>query len=196
MTPESWADGTHRWDGYLAPAEFPRIADPKDGRIWTANAPVVDGAMLAPIGEGGYADGIRARLIRDRLMRIDKATPQDMLSIQLEDRALFLERWRKLLLDALASVVGGSSRRARRIPRPRSTPSGPAAPRPGSVGYRLVKEFRTLFVRRVMTSLTAPALAVDPDVRLHAVAARRRTGVADPHRAPDASARSEIQELG
>ena len=55
--------------------------------------------MLAAIGEGGYADGIRARLIRDRLMRLDKATPQDMLSIQLEDRALFLERWRTLLLE-------------------------------------------------------------------------------------------------
>ena len=41
MTPESWADGTHRWDGYLAAAEFPRIVDPPDGRIWTANAPVV-----------------------------------------------------------------------------------------------------------------------------------------------------------
>ena len=80
MTPESWADGTRRWDGYLAAADFPRIVDPPDGRIWTANAPVVDGAMLATIGEGGYADGIRARLIRDRLMQIDKATPDDMLS--------------------------------------------------------------------------------------------------------------------
>ena len=28
MTPESWADGTHRWDGYLAAAEFPRIVEP------------------------------------------------------------------------------------------------------------------------------------------------------------------------
>ncbi len=101
MTPESWADGTHRWDGYLAGAEFPRVVNPENGRIWTANAPVVDGAMLAAIGEGGYADGIRARLIRDRLLDIPKATPRDMLSIQLDDRALFLERWRKLLLDQL-----------------------------------------------------------------------------------------------
>jgi len=28
MTPESWADGTRRWDGYLSPADFPRIVDP------------------------------------------------------------------------------------------------------------------------------------------------------------------------
>ena len=157
MTPESWADGTRRWDGYLTPDEFPRIADPKDGRIWTANAPVVDGAMLASIGEGGYADGIRARLIRDRLMRIDQATPQDMLGIQLEDRALFLERWRQLLLATLKSSSG-----ARAQYRDLVDQGWTGRASTGSVGYRLVKEFRMLFVRRVMTSLTAPALAVDP----------------------------------
>ena len=158
MTPESWADGTSRWDGYLSPAEFPRIVDPKDGRIWTANAPVVGEAMLATIGEGGFADGIRARLIRDRLMSIDKATPHDMLNIQLEDRALFLERWRKLLLASIGPSATASQRQFRELVDTKWT--GRASP--GSVGYRLVKEFRTLFVRRVMTSLTAPALAVDP----------------------------------
>lgn len=158
MTPESWADGTHRWDGYLTAAEFPRIVDPKDGRIWTANAPVVDGAMLAAIGEGGFADGIRARLIRDRLMRIDKATPRDMLDIQLEDRALFLERWRTLLLDTIGPSATITQRQFRELVDTQWT--GRAATE--SVGYRLVKEFRTLFVRRVMTSLTSAALAVDP----------------------------------
>jgi penicillin G amidase len=157
-TPESWADGTRGWDGYLASGEFPRIVDPESGRIWTANAPVVDGAMLATIGEGGYADGIRARLIRDRLMQLNEATPADMLRIQLEDRALFLERWRKLLLDTIGSAATPSQRQFRELVESKWT--GRASP--GSVGYRLVKEFRTLFVRRVMTSLTAPALAIDP----------------------------------
>ena len=128
MTPESWADGTHRWDGYLAGADFPRVVNPENGRIWTANAPVVDGAMLAAIGEGGYADGIRARLIRDRLLAIPKATPRDMLSIQLDDRALFLERWRKLLLDRdrlRPRRIGAAAREFRDW----STRNGPGAPR-------------------------------------------------------------------
>jgi len=114
--------------------------------------------MLATIGEGGYADGIRARLIRDNLMRINEATPADMLNVQLEDRALFLERWRKVLLDELASSTG---QRAGFRTLIEEKWTGRASP--GSVGYRLVKEFRLLFVRRVMTSLTAPARAVDPD---------------------------------
>jgi penicillin amidase len=166
MTPESWADGKNRWDGYLTAAEYPRIVNPPAGRIWTANAPVVDGAMLATIGEGGYADGIRARMIRDNLMRTNQATPADMLNIQLEDRALFLERWRKLLLDTLSAPGSRlpAPDAARREEFRRLVDTGwTGRASPGSVGYRLVKEFRLLFVRRVMTSLTTPARAVDPD---------------------------------
>ncbi|OFW46957.1 MAG: hypothetical protein A3J29_09320 [Acidobacteria bacterium RIFCSPLOWO2_12_FULL_67_14b] len=165
LTPASWADGTHRWDGYLPAAEFPRIADPAGGRIWTANAPVVDGALLATIGEGGYADGIRARLIRDRLMAIVKATPQDMLHVQLEDTALFLDRWRTLVLDALrqpgAVEAGLQSRQREEFRRlVETTWTGRASP--GSVAYRLVRQFRTALVVRVMTTLTSPARRIDP----------------------------------
>ena len=166
FTPESWVNGSHRWDGYLDAAEFPRIIDPADGRLWSANAPVVDGRMLARIGEGGYADAIRARLIRDRLLRIDKATPRDMLDIQLDDRALFLERWRTLLLNTIPapgsqSASPGAAGRDEFRRLVASSWTGRAST--DSVGYRLVKEFRTTFVRAVMTSLTAAAAAVDPD---------------------------------
>lgn len=158
LTPESWADGSRRWDGYLSPTDFPRIVDPPNGRIWTANAPVVDGAMLATIGEGGYADGIRARLIRDRLLTLDQATPQDMLAIQLEDKALYLERWRTLLLKTLANEAAGPRAEFKQLVE--TTWTGRASP--GSVAYRLVRQFRTTFVRDVMTTLTAPATAIDP----------------------------------
>ena len=57
------ADGT----GWLTDAEYPRILDPQDGRIWTANARVVDGEMLAKLGDGSYEIGSRAHAIRDRL---------------------------------------------------------------------------------------------------------------------------------
>lgn len=165
LTPASWADATRRWDGYLTAAEFPRIINPEGGRIWTANAPVVDGAMLASIGEGGYADGVRARLIRDRLLAIDKATPKDMLDIQLENKALFLDRWRTLVLETLkkpdAIGTGPQSRqRAEFKLLVESTWTGRASP--DSVAYRLVRQFRAALVRDVMTALTAPARRIDP----------------------------------
>ena len=115
------------------------------GRIWTANAPVVDGARLALIGDGGYADGIRARIIRDRLMAIENATPRQMLDIQLDDTALFLDRWRTLAVDALAhaSAAAPADRQASRAEFRRlvdATWTGHASPE--SVAYRLVRTFR------------------------------------------------------
>jgi penicillin amidase len=111
--PTSWADGSRRWDGWLAPHETPRIVDPPSGRLWTANARVVNGEMLAKIGDGGYELGARARQIRDSLMKLEKATSHDLLAIQLDDRALFFERWRGVLLAALtpATIAADPSRR-------------------------------------------------------------------------------------
>jgi penicillin amidase len=163
-TAESWADGRRGWDGYLSASEFPKIVDPVLGRIWSANAPVLDGVMLALIGDGGYADGIRARIIRDRLLAIDRATPQQMLALQLDTSALFLDRWRTLLLDTLAAhgAAGPSDRQASRSTLRRlveTTWTGQAAP--DSVAYRLVRTFRGEVVRTVMTFVTAPAQAMD-----------------------------------
>ncbi len=54
-----------RWAGWLAPTENPSLVDPADGILWTANARVVDGEALALVGDAGYANGARARQIRD-----------------------------------------------------------------------------------------------------------------------------------
>ena len=160
--PTSWADGTRRWDGFLAADAFPRVVDPPSGRVWTANAPVVEGEMLAVIGEGGYADPIRARLIRDRLLAIEKARPADMLAIQLDDTALFLDRWRTLLLATLtpeAVQVDETRAEFRRLVE--TTWNGRADP--SSVAYRLVRTFRAHVSREVFSALTAAARRADPD---------------------------------
>jgi len=43
----------------------------------------------------------RARQIRDALLAREQFTEADFLALQLDDRALFLERWRTLLLATL-----------------------------------------------------------------------------------------------
>jgi penicillin G amidase len=164
FTPESWADGSRGWDGYLDPIDFPRLVDPKAGRIWTANAPVVDGPMLAMLGDGGYADGIRARIIRDRLMDIGQATPEQMLQVQLDDTALFLERWRGVLLDVLNLAVAGSPADravARREFKRLVDVTWTGRASPDSEAYRLVRTFRLQVVKHVLTFVTAPATAKD-----------------------------------
>ena len=138
--PTSWADGTRRWDGWLAPAEYPRVVDPPSGRIWTANARVVGGDMLAKMGDGGYDLGARQGQIRDDLLALDKARESDMLRIQLDDRALFLARWQKLLRGVLTpDAAAGDPRRgeARRLVEAWGEHASV-----DSVGYRVVRAFR------------------------------------------------------
>ncbi len=161
----AWADGTRGWDGYLDIVDAPRVVDPEDGRLWTANAPVVDGVMLEQIGDGGYSDGIRARIIRDRLRALPQATVNDMLAVQLDDTALFLERWRTLVLETLhledaRTPVSAAAARDTFRGLVERTWTGRADP--SSVAYRLTRTFRGHVVRLVMSFVTAPALARDP----------------------------------
>jgi penicillin amidase len=147
--PVSWADGTHRWNGWLDEREYPRVIEPPNGRIWTANQRVVGGAMLAVVGEGNYEPGSRARAIRDQLLAKDRFTPRDFLAIQLDARATFLTRWRGLLRQTLTPEAGASKeRRALRELLDRDW-TGDASPE--SSAYRFTRAFREEVARRVMT---------------------------------------------
>jgi penicillin G amidase len=151
--PTSWADGSRRWDGWLAPEEVPRVVAPPSGRVWTANARAVGGEALAKLGDGGYDLGARSRQIRDGLFALGKATPRDMLALQLDDRALFLERWRKLLLDTLTpEAVAADPRRSELRRLVETTWTGRASV--DSVAYRIVRSFRLNLAGQVFTSLT------------------------------------------
>lgn len=126
----------------------PRIVDPEVGRIWTANArPTDDSTQEAAIGGADasvgadYDLGARARQIRDELLALrHPAIPTDMLGIQLDDRAVFLARWRTMLLGLLdaGAVVHHPQRTAFRGLI--SAWNGRASV--DSVGYRLVRAFR------------------------------------------------------
>jgi len=151
LLPASWADAGRGWIGWLPAEQYPRVINPENGVLWSANARAVDGADLAAIGDGGYALGARATQIRDSLLQLDAADESDMLAIQLDDRALFLARWRRLLMDTLrAAAASGAPRRAElgRILRE----SGHRAA-VGDVGYRIVRAFRAEVAQRVLAEI-------------------------------------------
>jgi penicillin amidase len=128
--------------------DHPRIADPPAGRLWTANQRVVDGELEQALGDdevevgaGGYDLGARARQIRDDLLALKQpATEADMLNIQLDARALFVARWRDLLLNLIDEAAMGESPRRREFRELVSAWKPEAVP--DAVGYRLVRAFR------------------------------------------------------
>ncbi len=173
LIPASWADGTRGWSGWLDPSEYPRIIDPPGGRLWTANARVVDGAMLAVLGDGSYEVGSRARIIRDRLQARNQFEPRDFLAIQLDTGADFLARWRQLILDTLTpAALGGRADRTAFRDVVSAGWTGQATA--DSAAYRLTRGFRDAVSRRVFDFLLAECYEADRTFDYSIV--RRREG--------------------
>ncbi len=155
--PTSWADGARSWDGWLEPDAYPRIIDPEDGILWTANNRQVSGEFLEILGDGGFDLGARAQQIRDDLLALTAADEEDMLGVQLDDRALFFKRWHDLALATLTdeAVAGHPSRQAVRDLLEDSW-TGHAST--DSQAYRLARAFRIetfeLVYGRILASLS------------------------------------------
>ncbi len=149
--PADWSRDGVGWQGWVEPAEFPRLLDPDGARLWSANARTVDGDWLALQGDGGYDLGARQQQIRDGLRARERFAPEDLLAIQLDDRSLFLQRWQQLLAATLADTTDAGLADARRLS---AGWSGRAAT--DAADYSLVREFR----RRTIAAALAPFSAL------------------------------------
>ncbi len=151
--------------GWLAPAEQPRLRDPADGFLWSANARVVGGEAAARLGDGGMDRGARAAQIHADLEQAPRPiTPAASLAVQLDDRAVFLTRWRDALRELLERDAAGGRPRAD-VSAVLADWSGHAAP--DDAAYRLVRAFRAQVELRVFHALVAPARKLAPGFEFH-----------------------------
>jgi penicillin amidase len=133
------AEDYRGWNSYLTPPEYPMRIDPPGGRLWSANNRQLAGGEEAKIGDAGADVGARATQIRDDLFARGTSDEHDLLAIQTDDRALWIEPWRRLALAALddAALAGHPARaQFRHIV---STWNGRADA--GEAGYELVRAF-------------------------------------------------------
>jgi penicillin amidase len=149
--PQDWSDGRPRWQGYLSAAEQPKVVDPTDGRLWTANSRMIGGDAMTLLGNGGYDLGARAMQIRDDLRARDTFDEAGLLAIQLDHRALFLQRWRQLLLTQVLTpeFVAANGLADYRAEVEKSAD----AARPDAVGYLLVRSFRIEVLKQLFAPL-------------------------------------------
>jgi penicillin G amidase len=158
--PQLSTDPVVGFEGWLSPGEVPRILDPAEGLLWSANARVVGGDAARLIGDDGMDRGARAAQIHADLL----ATPQPLgplasLHVQLDDHARFLERWRALLGQVSAHALSGdAAARARDV---LARWSGHAAA--DDPAYRLTVAFRREVETRVFFMLVAPARREAPE---------------------------------
>lgn len=127
------------WQGYRSSDDYPVRVDPAAGRLWTANNRTLPLADVARIGDAGTDLGARATQIRNDLLALPHASAHDMLAVQTDDRAFWIEYWRRIALDALDTrALAGHPERAefRRL-----VASWNGRADVDAVGYRLLRAF-------------------------------------------------------
>ncbi|WP_229205801.1 penicillin acylase family protein [Duganella sp. Leaf126] len=129
------------WQGWLAADDYPRVVDPADGQLFTANSRQLNGAGAALLGDGGFDLGARTRQVRDGLTALGaRAGVERVYAVALDDRALFLAPWRDRAMAALdAQSVAARPQRAEALALLRSTWTGHASV--DSVAYRLTRSY-------------------------------------------------------
>ena len=162
--PADWSQPDTGWQGWLAADDYPQLIDPPNPRIWTANARTLDatGADFAHMGDGGYDLGARQRQIRDDLNAKTTFVPDDLLAIQLDDRALLLGHWHDVLAGVLQAAGGDASLGEMR----KRLDDWNGRADPASVAYRLTHDYRREVIDTVLDGFAAAVRAKFPEFKL------------------------------
>ncbi len=153
----NWSDGSHDWNGWYSSAEYPRILNPSNGRLWTANARVLSGDDLAKVGFSRYDLGARAKQIRDRLIALEAPVIEaDLYDIMLDNEAIFLTRWQQHLVSVLET--SGDPAFEQYLVAVKNW--GGFADK-SSVGFRLVRDFRDQVYETLFATATAACVSYD-----------------------------------
>lgn len=149
-TAQDWSDGSQGWLGYYSAEQQPQLTN--SDRLWTANARMIGGDAYQRIGNGGYDLGARGWQIHQGLAGLQHADEQALHQIQLDNRALMLERWRELLLEVLNSETVEQHQLQSYRQYVVSSSQRAAA---DDVGYSLVRAFRQQLLQLQFASLSA-----------------------------------------
>jgi penicillin G amidase len=152
--------------GFVSPVQHPQIKDPKVGQIVTANARVVGGDDLAILGDGGYDRGARAlQIVNDLKAKPSDWTESDALAVQIDDRAVFLTRWRDYLLSVLdKQALDGHPKRIE-LKTELERFSGHAAV--NDAGYRLTRQIRDQLEQQLFAVLVGDLKDSQPAFEFH-----------------------------
>jgi penicillin amidase len=156
------APGAASWSGLLAPGDYPRVVNPPDGQLSTANSRQLAGAGAQLIGDGGFDLGARQRQLRDGVTALGPRTDvAAAFKVSLDDRALFIGRWRERALAVLApAALAGQPQRAEYQRLLVQGWDGRASVE--SVGYRLARGYMWALHDLVFDGANEQMAALDP----------------------------------
>ena len=165
-------DGAPTWNSVLPYAEHPRIVNPADGQITTANSRPLMGADYALLGDGGYDLGMRNRQLHEGLLAMEgRVDVRRAFAAVLDDRAILVGQWRQRALTALdARALDGHPQRAEFRRLLETSWSGRASVE--SSGYRLARDFMWAVHDLLYGGLNVALKQIDPKASAAAASAR------------------------
>ncbi|MCV2349639.1 penicillin acylase family protein [Paucibacter sp. Y2R2-4] len=136
---------------WLAPKDYPKILNPKDGLLWTANNRQLGGEQAALIGDGGFGFGARAQQIRDRLAEQPLHDQASIAALHFDYEARFIKSWSQRI-----SQVTQASPAHAEVQRILQQWNGRADA--DQVGYRLARAVRLRMLDTLWAAWTTPLL--------------------------------------
>ena len=161
LASRSWADGQRDWQGYIPADELPRLFDPPEGFIVTANNRTLGRDYPHAIAHN-WALGYRAFRIAELLRDQKQLTEADLLAIQLDTRNAVYDFYRQLALDELRDLKDKDTA-LQEVEQALIAWDGYM--HTDSIGAALLAEFRAQLAKEVFAKVVAACQTYDPDFR-------------------------------
>ena len=187
-TARSWAGGEVGWEGYIPPAAIPKLVDPRNGFIVTANNRTLGKGYPYSLGHN-YAHDYRAFRINERLAASRSFTERDMLNLQLDAKSRVYNFYRALALEVLGTATPWEADVRRALLR------WDGRARADSIGFGFLTELRRRLIETTFGPFLQRCLDRDPDFSYRwfkvdsplrqLLLAKRPETLPAPHRYPD-----------
>ncbi|MFA6051770.1 MAG: penicillin acylase family protein [Methylobacter sp.] len=152
LTSRSWADGSVGWNGYVEPENLPRVIDPPEGILASANDRRLGKNYPHVIGHQ-FVNGYRAYRITQQLTQMPKIGEWAMFNLQLDTESRFYDFYQQLALNSLTNEVIARQPDLAEVRDYLLAWEGRADV--GSLGFALLVEFR----KQLIESVFAPFLS-------------------------------------
>ncbi|MDD2760925.1 MAG: penicillin acylase family protein [Methylomonas sp.] len=161
LVSRSWADGRSNWQGFIPEQGLPRLLDPAEGFIVTANNRTLGSEYPYLIGHN-WALGYRAYRIAERLRGKNNLTEQDLFEIQLDTRGGVYDFYRQLALEELRQLEDKDGQ-LEEIEQVLAAWDGHMGK--DSIGAAFLSEFRSRLAVGVFAKIVAACKRYDPGFR-------------------------------
>jgi len=158
LVSRSWADGSVGWNGYVEPENLPRVIDPPEGILASANDRRLGKSYPYVIGHQ-FGNGYRAYRITQQLTQMPKIGEWAMFDLQLDTESEFYVFYQQLALNSLTVEV--IARQPELAEARDYLLAWNGRVDVGSLGFAVLVEFRRQLIEAVFTPLLSASRDAD-----------------------------------